>query len=157
MGDDYVKICLNCGDWLLVQAKKCPFCGEKAKDFPLINRNDKERIEDIISNVPNPKNGRKGKWEQNLEIKSRIWNNSPQKNKERTAERKQKAEENGLACCPKCGSSSLSAHKKGFGIGKAVIGASIFGDIGLIAGNIGAKKLRVTCLNCGHQFLPGQK
>lgn len=61
----------------------------------------------------------------------------------------------GLACCPKCGSTSLTANKKGFGVGKAVIGAAAIGAIGLTAGNIGAKKITVTCLNCGHQFKPG--
>lgn len=60
--------------------------------------------------------------------------------------------QNGVACCPKCGSTSLSANKKGFGIGKAVVGAALTGGIGLVAGNIGAKKVWVTCLNCGHRW-----
>lgn len=59
---------------------------------------------------------------------------------------------NGIACCPKCGSTSLSANKKGFGVGKAVVGAYIAGPIGLVAGNIHAKKVWVTCLNCGHRW-----
>lgn len=63
----------------------------------------------------------------------------------------------GIAYCPKCHSTSLSAHKKGFGIGKAVVGAALTGGIGLVAGNIGAKKVRVTCLKCGHQFWAGGK
>jgi len=157
MYDDCIKICLNCGDRLLAQAKKCPFCGEKAKSFPLINRDDKDKIEETINSVPNPKNGKEGKWVQSLEDKAKIWNNTPQKKKEVITERKQKAQEDGTACCPKCGSTSLSAHKKGFGIGKAFIGATLLGGIGLIAGNIGSKKLKVTCLNCGHLFCPGQK
>ena len=61
------------------------------------------------------------------------------------------------ARCPKCGSTSLSAHKKGFGIGKALVGSAAtnlvgLGLIGAVAGNAGAKKVRVTCLNCGKQF-----
>lgn len=60
--------------------------------------------------------------------------------------------EDDVARCPRCGSVSLSAHKKGFGIGKAVAGATIAGGIGLVAGNLGAKKVRVTCLSCGKQF-----
>lgn len=72
--------------------------------------------------------------------------------KQRIAENKA----NGVACCPKCGSTSLTANKKGFGIGKAVVGAALTGGIGLVAGNIGAKKVRVTCLNCGHQFMAGK-
>ena len=72
----------------------------------------------------------------------------PQSKRERIKENKQ----NGVACCPKCGSTSLSANKKGFGIGKAVVGAALTGGIGLIVGNIGAKKVWVTCLNCGHRW-----
>lgn len=57
-----------------------------------------------------------------------------------------------VAKCPKCGSTSLSANKKGFGIGKAVVGAYVAGPIGLVAGNIHAKKVWVTCLKCGKRF-----
>lgn len=58
--------------------------------------------------------------------------------------------------CPKCGSTSISADKKGFGVGKAVVGSAIAGPIGLAAGNLGAKKVRVTCLKCGHQWMAGK-
>lgn len=61
--------------------------------------------------------------------------------------------QNGIACCPKCGSTSITANKKGFGIGKAVAGAQLIGNpIGLVAGNKGAKKVIATCLNCGHRW-----
>jgi len=72
-------------------------------------------------------------------------------------ERIKQMDREGVAYCPKCKSTSLSANKKGFGIGKAVLGASITGGIGLVAGNIGAKKIRVTCLKCGYQFWAGKK
>lgn len=58
--------------------------------------------------------------------------------------------------CPKCGSTQISADKKGFGAGKAVVGAAIAGPIGLAAGNIGAKRVRVTCLKCGNQWMAGK-
>lgn len=77
--------------------------------------------------------------------------------KQRQEERIKQMDRDGIAYCPKCYSTSLSAHKKGFGIGKAVVGASLTGGIGLVAGNIGAKKVRVTCLKCGHQFWAGKK
>lgn len=54
--------------------------------------------------------------------------------------------------CPYCGSTSISGNKKGFGIGKAVVGAWALGPIGLVAGNIGSKKVVVTCLNCRKRF-----
>ena len=84
-----------------------------------------------------------------ITVKNTPWPTSkPQSKRERIKENKQ----NGVACCPKCGSTSLSANKKGFGIGKAVVGAALTGGIGLVAGNIGAKKVWVTCLNCGHRW-----
>ena len=59
-----------------------------------------------------------------------------------------------MAKCPKCKSTSLSAHKKGYGIGKGVIGASVVGGLGLVAGNINARKVKVTSMNCGKRFKP---
>lgn len=68
-----------------------------------------------------------------------------------------KYDREGIPYCPKCHSTSLSANKKGFGVGKAVIGASVAGPLGLVAGNLGSQKVKVTCLKCGHQFVAGKK
>lgn len=62
-----------------------------------------------------------------------------------------------IAYCPKCLSTSLTANKKGFGIGKAVVGGALVGPIGLVAGNIGRSNVTVTCLNCGNRFKPGHR
>ena len=59
--------------------------------------------------------------------------------------------------CAKCGSTSISANQKGFGVGKAVVGTAVAGPLGLIAGNLGAKKVRITCLKCGHQWMAGNE
>lgn len=59
--------------------------------------------------------------------------------------------------CPKCGSEQITSGKKGFSGTKAVGGALLTGGIGLLAGTIGSNKIRITCLNCGHQFKPGDK
>lgn len=59
-------------------------------------------------------------------------------------------------CCPKCGSTQISANKKGFGVGKAVVGAAVAGPIGLTVGNIGSNKVIVTCLKCGHRWQAGK-
>ena len=56
---------------------------------------------------------------------------------------------NGVACCPKCGSTSLSVNKKGYSFVKGVL-------ISPLGGTIGMNKLKVTCLNCGHTFKPGR-
>lgn len=73
---------------------------------------------------------------------------------------KQRIAENkaaGVACCPKCGSTSISANKKGFGFGKAVVGAAVAGPVGLVGGTLGSNKMIITCLNCGHKYKPGGK
>ena len=86
----------------------------------------------------------------------REWRADPKKDKIR--ERIAAAEAAGEAYCPKCGSTSLTANKKGYGIGKGLIGAAVIANpIGLVAGNIGRQKVLVTCLNCGYQFKPGKK
>lgn len=64
----------------------------------------------------------------------------------------QQQQYNSMMRCPRCGSTSLSGNKTGFGVGKAVIGAALIGPIGLVAGNLGAKKVVVTCMKCGKKF-----
>lgn len=59
--------------------------------------------------------------------------------------------------CPNCRSTSISANQKGFGFGRAAIGAAFGLDVGLLVGGIGAKKVICTCLNCGYQWKPGKK
>jgi hypothetical protein len=55
--------------------------------------------------------------------------------------------------CPKCSSSQLAAGTKGFGLGKAVVGGLLLGAPGLLGGVIGSKKLRLTCVDCGHTWI----
>ncbi|MCW3789477.1 zinc-ribbon domain-containing protein [Plebeiibacterium sediminum] len=61
-----------------------------------------------------------------------------------------------LLKCPKCKSTRLTDNKKGFSAGKAVAGAVLAGGVGILAGAIGSNKVQITCLNCGHKFLPGE-
>jgi len=56
--------------------------------------------------------------------------------------------------CPKCGSTQLQANTKGYGAGKALGGVLLTGGIGLLAGFVGSKKLKITCLRCGHRWKP---
>lgn len=59
--------------------------------------------------------------------------------------------------CPKCGSQQLTADKAGFGIGKAVVGGVLLGGVGLLGGFLGSRKVRVSCLECGHSWEAGQR
>src|SRR5690606_13338265 len=56
--------------------------------------------------------------------------------------------------CPKCGSTQLTAQKRGFSGGKAVAGAVITGGVGLLAGLHGKDKLDIYCMNCGNKWNP---
>lgn len=59
-------------------------------------------------------------------------------------------------CCPKCRSKELHSEQKGFSGGKALAGAVLTGGIGLLAGTIGSKDVRITCLKCGNHFKAGE-
>lgn len=64
---------------------------------------------------------------------------------------------NNKVCCPKCSSTQLSANKKGFSLGKALIGGVVLVPIaGVATGLIGKNKIIITCLSCGKQFKPGR-
>jgi predicted nucleic-acid-binding Zn-ribbon protein len=56
--------------------------------------------------------------------------------------------------CTKCGSTQITAQKKGFSVGKAAAGVILTGGIGLAAGAIGSGTVLVTCLKCGNNWDP---
>jgi hypothetical protein len=66
------------------------------------------------------------------------------------------ADENEYLCCPKCHSKELHSEHQGFSGGKALAGAVLTGGIGILAGTIGSKDVRITCLKCGHHFKAGE-
>lgn len=151
--DHAVKVCPNCGDILLGGAKHCPTCGQNTKNISLIDKSDENAIAVAVAQAPHPKSGMQPKWKTNLDQREAVWAKEAQPSKHQVIKERIKNNRSaGIACCPKCGSTSLSSNKKGFGIGKAVIGDKLAGPIGLVAGNIGAKKVIVTCLNCGHRW-----
>lgn len=59
-----------------------------------------------------------------------------------------------FVCCPRCGSTQLTANKKGFGLGRAAAGGLLLGPVGLLGGFLGSNKVIITCLKCGHQWKP---
>ena len=56
--------------------------------------------------------------------------------------------------CPRCGSTQLTANKKGFGLGKALVGGFLLGGVGLVGGFVGSGKVQITCLSCGKTWQP---
>ena len=57
--------------------------------------------------------------------------------------------------CPMCGNSvtwkKVDEANKGFSVGKAAVGAVIFGPVGLVGGALGKKKECYCCGKCGFQ------
>ena len=65
---------------------------------------------------------------------------------------KRKEELNQPVRCPKCTSNQIHYEKKGYGIGKGLIGLATIGPLGLAAGAIGKDKLLSICVKCGHKW-----
>jgi tellurium resistance protein TerD len=59
--------------------------------------------------------------------------------------------------CAKCGSTEVTTQEKGFGLGKAAIGGILLGPVGLAAGMLGRKKIKLICLKCGHKWQAGKR
>lgn len=58
--------------------------------------------------------------------------------------------------CPRCGSTQLTANKKGVSLLKGALGVATIGTYGVVAAGHGKNKVLITCLNCGKQFKPGK-
>lgn len=57
--------------------------------------------------------------------------------------------------CPMCGEKAkwkkVDTQNKGFSVGKAAVGAAVFGPVGLVGGALGKKMVSYFCGNCGFQ------
>jgi len=58
----------------------------------------------------------------------------------------------GGMACPRCHSNQVTAGKKGFGIGKALVGGVLLGPVGILAGFIGSKNMEFVCLSCKERW-----
>jgi hypothetical protein len=55
--------------------------------------------------------------------------------------------------CPKCGSTQLAPMKRGFKIGRAIVGGALTCGLGgVIIGAAGRNKVELHCLKCGKTF-----
>ena len=66
-------------------------------------------------------------------------------------------DKDGIVYCPKCYSTQVSANKRGFKMGRAVVAGTLTLGAGLLAGAAGKNKIEVTCLKCGHKWKAGKK
>ena len=140
-----IQYCPYCGKTNSIESTFCGYCGksfmdtEEKHDLVTVNANNE------VMNIMEYKN--------DLDLPSDIMQlQQAQILQQQRLLDEQRRQYDTQAKCPKCGSISLSGGKQGFGVGKAVAGAVLFGGVGLLAGGIGANKTVITCMNCGYKF-----
>lgn len=136
-----IQYCPYCGKPNSIESAFCGYCGKSFVKQTVTN----EIVASSDTDIMEYKNG--------LDMPSdSIRLQQAQIIQQRRQLEEQRRQYDAQAKCPKCGSTSLSAGKQGFGVGKAVAGTVLLGGVGLLAGGIGANKTVVTCLNCGYKF-----
>lgn len=126
--------CPDCGFEATDYERVCPICNAPLKgitiesDLPI----KEEKIKDDRPVKSNPD------WYAKIHAKMQA--------------KREAQQEPPIPHCPKCGSTSITVMKKGFGVGKSLIGGAVAGPVGLLAGGIGANKVQRVCINCGHKF-----
>ena len=59
--------------------------------------------------------------------------------------------------CPECGSTQISAVRRGFDPGCGCLGVLLFNWIGLLLGCLGADRVDLVCSRCGCTWEPGTR
>lgn len=141
--------CTKCGARIANDSKFCTSCGTK------INYTVQSANQNVMT---------KEQFEMQIQMQQ-LKMQQQQMNMQAEQLRMQQEQFNSMLRCPKCGSTSISGNKKGFGVVKGGLGALALGAAtgglgavaGLGAGNIGRKKVICTCMNCGYRFKAGKR
>ena len=132
--------CPACSKWTPNESGECLACGHSLLNFePRAQRLISERDEYTAAHVhslPTP--------------------NTSDSEDDAAPEAVPSATASPLAC-PKCRSTQLTANKKGFGLRGAIVGGLVAGPVGLLGGFVGAGKVKITCLQCGHSWEAGKR
>lgn len=157
---DKANVCIHCGYPLhneekVQQIQYCPYCGKpNSIESTFCGYCGKSFVKQTVTNeIAASSDTDIMEYKNGLDMPSdSIRLQQAQIIQQQRQLEEQRRQYNAQAKCPKCGSISLSGGKQGFGVGKAVAGAMLLGGVGLLAGEIGANKTVVTCLNCGYKF-----
>lgn len=146
-----VMYCTECGEEHSIDSLFCGYCGKPFEIFPLSKDFDSQYTQEEINLMYYKTDIQLQR--KNLQLKEIEINLAKE---QRDAQFKQiELQEKQIktaAKCPRCKSTSLTAVKKGYGLGKGLLGVGLLGPIGLMAGGLGSNKIRVVCMKCGHRF-----
>lgn len=151
VGKSNVVVCPSCGKENQVGSAFCGYCGNSLDSFlpDSMDIGEMEKSDvDLAYYKANLQMQQQALQMQRIELEE-TRKRTEQQQQQLELQRQQYED---MMKCPRCGSTSLSGNKKGYGIGKGIIGASILGPFGLVAGNIGSGKVLVTCMKCGKKF-----
>jgi transcription elongation factor Elf1 len=139
-----IQYCPYCGKKNSIESTFCGYCGKsfvKTEKRDIVPVNTDTEVMDIMD------------YKNDLDMPSDMVRlQQAQIIQQQRQLDEQRRQFDAQAKCPKCGSTSLSGGKQGFGVGKAVAGAVLLGGVGLLAGGIGANNTVITCMNCGYKF-----
>lgn len=146
-----VIFCTKCGKENRATSKFCGYCGNPFTSFVTEraeNRNMTKEDMDLAYYKASLQ-----MQQQELQMKQQELEEARRQSEQQERQLQlQQQQYNSMMKCPRCGSTSLSGNKKGYGVGKGLVGAALFGPFGLVAGNLGAGKVKVTCMKCGYKF-----
>lgn len=146
-----VMFCTRCGKKNQADSSFCGYCGNPFTSF-VANTSETSKIKKAELDLAYYKANLEMQQQALLLKQEELAEMRRQTKRQQEQIELQRKQYDKMMKCPRCGSTSLSGNKKGYGIGKGVIGAAVFGPLGLIAGNLGAGDVVVTCMKCGHKF-----
>lgn len=158
-----MMFCTRCGKENSADSKFCGYCGNPFKSFTVSQSTTGSLTKDDMDMAYYQANLRMQQESIRLQQEEiQLERRKLEEAKKQSAEQRrmadlQQRQYNKMAKCPRCGSTALSGNKKGYGVGKGLVGAALVGPVGLLAGGLGANKVMATCLSCGYKFKAGRK
>lgn len=146
-----VIFCTKCGKENSADSKFCGYCGNPFTSF-VAEKDENCNMTKEDMDLAYYKASLQMKQQELRMREQELEEARLQTEQHRKQLRLQRKQYDDMMKCPRCGSTSLSGNKKGYGVGKGVVGAAVFGPLGLMAGNLGSKKVVVTCMKCGYRF-----